>query len=99
MVLDPSVMEIAVIAVDDPKKALSTLKIQRDNIDLIITDYYMPGMNGLQLKKQITQEFGNLPVLGNIFCSLQLKLNYDIYSFVIVKDIFIRLFPLTLFLI
>ncbi|KAG7608419.1 Signal transduction response regulator receiver domain [Arabidopsis suecica] len=60
---DPSVMEIAVIAVDDPKKALSTLKIQRDNIDLIITDYYMPGMNGLQLKKQITQEFGNLPVL------------------------------------
>ncbi|KAL9842155.1 putative response regulator and transcription factor RR-B-type family [Arabidopsis thaliana] len=60
---DPSVMEITVIAVNYPKKALSTLKNQRDNIDLIITDYYMPGMNGLQLKKQITQEFGNLPVL------------------------------------
>nr|AAC77865.1 putative two-component response regulator protein [Arabidopsis thaliana] len=55
--------EITVIAVDYPKKALSTLKNQRDNIDLIITDYYMPGMNGLQLKKQITQEFGNLSVL------------------------------------
>ncbi|XP_020876306.1 putative two-component response regulator ARR21 isoform X2 [Arabidopsis lyrata subsp. lyrata] len=61
--IDPSVMKITVVAVDDPKKALSTLKIQRDHIDLIITDYYMPSMNGLQLKKQITQEFGNLPVL------------------------------------
>ncbi|CAL9247463.1 unnamed protein product [Arabidopsis halleri] len=60
---DPSVMEITVITVDDPKKALSTLEIQRDNIDLIITDYYMPGMNGVQLKKKITEKFGNLPVL------------------------------------
>ena len=84
MVLDPSVMEIAVIAVDDPKKALSTLKNQRDNIDLIITDYYMPGMNGLQLKKQITQEFGNLSVLGNIFYSLQFKSNYVFCLLVIV---------------
>lgn len=84
MILDPSVMKITVVAVDDPKKALSTLKIQRDHIDLIITDYYMPSMNGLQLKKQITQEFGNLPVLGNIICSLQFKSNYDIYFFVIV---------------
>ncbi|XP_020880062.1 putative two-component response regulator ARR21 [Arabidopsis lyrata subsp. lyrata] len=61
--IDPSVMEITVITVDDPKKALSTLEIQRDNIDLIITDYYMPGMNGVQLKKKITEKFGNLPVL------------------------------------
>lgn len=65
MVLDPSIMEITVIAVKDSREALSTLKIQRNNIDLIVTDYYMPGMNGLQLKRQITQEFGNLPVIGN----------------------------------
>ncbi|KFK25116.1 hypothetical protein AALP_AA8G067800 [Arabis alpina] len=60
---DPSVMEITVIAAKDPMEALSALKIQRNNIDLIITDYYMPGMNGLQLKRQITEEFGNLPVI------------------------------------
>ncbi|KAG2310070.1 hypothetical protein Bca52824_021627 [Brassica carinata] len=59
---DPS-MEITVIAVRDAREALSTLKIQRNNIDLIITDYYMPGMNGLQLKQQITQQFGNFPVI------------------------------------
>ncbi|KAL0888407.1 hypothetical protein Bca101_012390 [Brassica carinata] len=60
---DPSTMEITVIAVKDSRQALSTLKIERNNIDLIVTDYYMPDMNGLQLKKQITREFGNLPVI------------------------------------
>ncbi|KAG2279431.1 hypothetical protein Bca52824_050651 [Brassica carinata] len=59
---DPS-MEITVIAVRDAREALSTLKIQRNNIDLIVTDYYMPGMNGLQLKQQITRQFGNFPVI------------------------------------
>ncbi|CAN6805506.1 unnamed protein product [Brassica oleracea] len=60
---DPSFKEISVIAVKDPIEALSTLKTQRHNIDLIVTDYYMPHMNGLQLKKQITREFGNIPVI------------------------------------
>ncbi|KAJ0266203.1 putative two-component response regulator ARR21 [Hirschfeldia incana] len=60
---DPLTMEITVIAVKDSREALSTLKIKRNNIDLIVTDYYMPEMNGLQLKKQITREFGNLPVI------------------------------------
>ncbi|RID42624.1 hypothetical protein BRARA_J02495 [Brassica rapa] len=60
---DSSTMEITVIAVKDSREALSTLKIERNNIDLIVTDYYMPDMNGLQLKKQITQEYGNLPVI------------------------------------
>ncbi|KAF8091938.1 hypothetical protein N665_0431s0007 [Sinapis alba] len=59
---DPS-MEITVIAVRDAREALATLTIQRNNIDLIVTDYYMPGMNGLQLKQQITQQFGNFPVI------------------------------------
>lgn len=63
-------MEITVIAVKDSRQALSTLKIERNNIDLIVTDYYMPDMNGLQLKKQITREFGNLPVIGKFFCNL-----------------------------
>ncbi|XP_010423240.1 PREDICTED: putative two-component response regulator ARR21 [Camelina sativa] len=60
---DPSVMEITVIDEADPTKALSILKHQRNNIDLIITDYYMPSLNGLQLKRRITEEIGNLPVI------------------------------------
>ncbi|CAN8256978.1 unnamed protein product [Cochlearia groenlandica] len=62
---DPSITDVTVIAIDDPRKALTTLKIQRNNIDIIVTDYNMPntGMNGLQLQKLITQEFGNLPVI------------------------------------
>lgn len=69
MILDP-LMEITVIAVKDPIEALSTLKTQRYDIDLIVTDYYMPHMNGLQLKKQITREFGYIPVIGNFFLLL-----------------------------
>ncbi|EOA17908.1 hypothetical protein CARUB_v10006317mg [Capsella rubella] len=60
---DPSIMDIRVIAEGDPFKALSTLKHQRNNIDLIIIDYYMPGMNGLQLKRKISEEIGNLPFI------------------------------------
>lgn len=82
-------MEITVIAVKDSREALSTLKIERNNIDLIVTDYYMPDMNGLQLKKQITQEFGNLPVIGKCFCNLHKIIiyiiffcyNFDLYIF------------------
>lgn len=82
MALDPS-MEITVIAVRDAREALSTLKIQRNNIDLKVTDYYMPGMNGLQLKQQITRQFGNFPVIGLFFffsftTYIQLK-NYNIF--------------------
>ncbi|XP_010419059.1 PREDICTED: putative two-component response regulator ARR21 [Camelina sativa] len=60
---DPSVIEITVIAEEDPTKALAILKHQRNNIDLIITDYNMLSMNGLQLKRRITEEIGNLPVI------------------------------------
>ncbi|CAN8237055.1 unnamed protein product [Cochlearia groenlandica] len=60
---DPSITELTVVAAKDSMDALSTLKIQRNNIDLIVTDYYMPGMNGLQLKSEITRKFGNLPVI------------------------------------
>lgn len=75
-------MEITVIAVKDSREALSTLKIERNNIDLIVTDYYMPDMNGLQLKNQITREFGNLPVIGKFFCNL-FKIIIYIYFFLL----------------
>ncbi|ESQ31719.1 hypothetical protein EUTSA_v10005676mg, partial [Eutrema salsugineum] len=48
---------------NDSSEAVSTLRVQRNNIDLVITDYHMPGLNGVQLKKRIDEEFGNLPVI------------------------------------
>ncbi|GKV05028.1 hypothetical protein SLEP1_g17083 [Rubroshorea leprosula] len=50
-----------VTTVKSPHDALSTLRT-RPGIDLVVTDLHMPGMDGLQLKKQIDDEF-KLPVI------------------------------------
>ena len=47
----------------DSSEPVTTLT-QFNNIDVVITDYHMPGLNGVQLKKRIDEEFGNLPVIG-----------------------------------
>lgn len=59
--------EITVMTANDSSEALSTLRGQCNNIDVVITDYHMPGLNGVQLKKRINDEFGNLPVIGKDF--------------------------------
>jgi len=41
--------------------ALEVLKQQ--SIDLVLTDIYMPEMNGLELLKQLRQDGNNLPVV------------------------------------
>ncbi|AED97566.1 unnamed protein product [Arabidopsis thaliana] len=46
----------------DSSEPVTTLT-QFNNIDVVITDYHMPGLNGVQLKKRIDEEFGNLPVI------------------------------------
>ncbi|KAG5412223.1 hypothetical protein IGI04_008542, partial [Brassica rapa subsp. trilocularis] len=43
--------------------SISRLRGQCNNIDIVINDYDIPGLNGLQLKKKIKEEFGNLPVI------------------------------------
>ncbi|KAF8112636.1 hypothetical protein N665_0063s0119 [Sinapis alba] len=48
---------------NDSSEALSMLRGQCNNIDVVITDYHMPGLNGVQLKRRINEEFGNLPVI------------------------------------
>lgn len=46
---------------NDSSEAVHKLIGECNNIDIVITDYHIPG---LQLKKKIKEEFGNLPVIG-----------------------------------
>lgn len=51
------------MTVTRPVEALATVRIQRD-IDLVVTDLHMPEMNGIELQKEINEEFTHLPVMG-----------------------------------
>ncbi|KAF3518709.1 hypothetical protein DY000_02061389 [Brassica cretica] len=48
---------------NDSSEALSTLRGQCNNIDVVITEYHMPNLNGVQLQRRINEEFGNMPVI------------------------------------
>ncbi|CAN8251926.1 unnamed protein product [Cochlearia groenlandica] len=48
---------------NDSSEAVSTLRGQCNNIDVVLTDYHMSDLNGVQLKKRIDEEFKNLPVI------------------------------------
>ncbi|XP_056858425.1 putative two-component response regulator ARR21 [Raphanus sativus] len=61
---DTSFGEITVMTANDSSEAVHKLIGECNNIDIVITDYHIPGLNGLQLKKKIKEEFGNLPVIG-----------------------------------
>lgn len=50
------------IAASSGKEALEILR-QRDSVDLVITDYAMPHMTGLQLADAIKREWPKLPVI------------------------------------
>ncbi|CAL9244558.1 unnamed protein product [Arabidopsis halleri] len=50
----------------DSSAAVTTLRGQFNKIDVVITDYHMPGLNGVQLKQRIAEEFGNLPVIADL---------------------------------
>ncbi|KAK8714711.1 hypothetical protein V6N13_042060 [Hibiscus sabdariffa] len=49
-------------SVQNPMAALSVLRANPGNIDLVVTDLHMPGMNGIELQRQIKREF-KLPVI------------------------------------
>ncbi|EPS66755.1 hypothetical protein M569_08022, partial [Genlisea aurea] len=70
----------AAITVTNPNDALCTIRINGG--DLVISDVYMPDMNGYQLQQKIAQEFSNLPVI-----LMSAESNLDTSSRVICKPI------------
>jgi PAS domain S-box-containing protein len=52
-----------VIAVNDPEAALRLVEVDPRQFDLVVTDYAMPGMTGMQLAHRITAIRATLPVI------------------------------------
>jgi two-component system response regulator PhcR len=52
-----------VFAAKSGEEALKYLEEHHDESTLVITDYYMPGMNGITLLKTIREQYGDLPVI------------------------------------
>ena len=50
-------------ALDDSEAAAKLIASQPDYFDLLITDYDMPGLNGIELAKKINKWAPDLPVL------------------------------------
>ena len=52
-----------ILRADNGDRALTLL--ERESINIVITDFDMPGMNGIELSRRIKEAFPNLPVLLN----------------------------------
>ncbi|KAJ8752865.1 hypothetical protein K2173_008600 [Erythroxylum novogranatense] len=60
-VIDPK-LELSVVTVKSPLDALLQLRLKQGVFDLVVTDLYMPVMNGIELQQHVNEEF-NLPVV------------------------------------
>ena len=38
-------------------------KLKSESVDMILIDFFMPGMNGIEVLKKIRQNYGSLPVI------------------------------------
>jgi DNA-binding NtrC family response regulator len=52
-----------VLAANSPAEAMSVVKDHQGEIQILLTDMIMPGMNGRELSKQIVHIYPNLKVL------------------------------------
>jgi two-component system cell cycle sensor histidine kinase/response regulator CckA len=52
-----------VVAVANGRAALEEARRTRAEFDLIITNNYMPGLNGAELVARVRKDFPNLPIL------------------------------------
>lgn len=50
-------------AFECPQAALKYLQEHVDDVDLLITDYHMPGLNGLELIAKLREEGASFPVI------------------------------------
>uniref|UniRef100_A0A2K1YD57 Response regulatory domain-containing protein n=1 Tax=Populus trichocarpa TaxID=3694 RepID=A0A2K1YD57_POPTR len=55
-------LELIVVTVKKPFDALSILRLKKGLFDLVVSDLHMPEMNGMELQKQVEEEF-KLPVI------------------------------------
>jgi two-component response regulator (ARR-B family) len=56
-------LELTVVTVKKPFDALSILRLKKGLFDLVVSDLHMPEMNGMELQKQVEEEF-KLPVIS-----------------------------------
>lgn len=54
---------VSVVTALHPADALSTLRGKQEKVDLVVIDYHMPDMNGLELQEKVQNEF-ELPVIS-----------------------------------
>lgn len=52
---------LSVEAEPDPERALE--RVSESSFDVVVSDYEMPGLNGLELLRAVRERYGNLPFL------------------------------------